>query len=174
MNRSTVRTVSSVLASLAVVATTLVSAPFSAQAQSLVLTPEQVRGQFAQQGYNVGAPNTWNIDNVTTFAVADPREPSRSARVLMVLVYGDDATASSARDRSRSSGQPLVQGYGDAAWQGNVALVQSSVDQLHRFYQAQEDRSNGILVETANSADIAAPGQVDTDFLMALAPMSML
>jgi hypothetical protein len=145
----------------------------SAHAQSLEITPEQVRGQFAQQGYNVGSQVTWNIDNVTTFTVADPREPSRSARVLLVLVYGDEAAAIAARESSHSSGQSLVAGYGEAAWQGNVALVQSSVDQLGRYQQSQQDRDNGLLVEHP-AADITAPGRVDADFLVALSPLRYL
>jgi hypothetical protein len=68
-----------------------------------------------------------------------------------------------------------VRGYGEAAWQGNVALVQSSVYALGQYYQAQQDRENGLVVQvgqSARAADLVAPGRVDVDFLMALSPLT--
>jgi hypothetical protein len=161
-------------ASFAVVAT-FACLPLSARAQSIQVSPEQVRGQFAQQGFVAGTPTTWAMDNVTTFTVADPREATSIARVLMVLVYGDDTAASNAREHSRTSNQPLVPGYGEAAWKGNVALVQSSMYELGQYYQAQQDRDNGLIVQIGQSAgatDVAIPGRVDVDFLLALSPLT--
>ena len=115
------------------------------------------------------------MDNVTTFTVADPRESTSTARVLMVLVYGDDTAASNAREQSHTSDQPLVRGYGEAAWQGNVALVQSSMYELGRYYQAQQDRENGLIVQIGQSVgatNLAIPGRVDVDFLLALSPLA--
>jgi hypothetical protein len=175
MTRSTALSASSLFACLAIAATVLAGP--TAYAQSIGSNPEQVRAQFEQQGFVSGTPTTWAMSNVTTFTVTDPHESTPFSRVLMVLVYGDDSAATSARERSRTEGQPLVPGYGEAAWQGNVALVQSNAYDLGRYYQAREDHENGIDAQiggTWRASEIAASGRVDADFLMALSPLNML
>jgi hypothetical protein len=96
---------------------------------------------------------------------------------LMVLVYGDEDAATTAREHSRSMGQPLVPGYGEAAWLGNVALVESNKYDLGRYYQAQQERDDGIVIQSnsgPSSTEVLTPGRVDDDFLLALAPTSTL
>ena len=65
-------------------------APF----QTIPLTADQVRAEFVSGNYQVGPPTTWWADGSTTFLVRPTSgSPDQMARVLMVVVYPDLASA---------------------------------------------------------------------------------
>jgi hypothetical protein len=182
MNRSTVRSLSLVVASAF-----LSLWPLAAGAQpapSADMTVDQVREAFLSQGYQVDEPVPWwTTNHVTTFTVSDASDQG-TGRVLMVLVYPDTATAVAELDKAEareaadtteqptiSGGPHLVPGYGPSVWRQNVALIESTQHELSQQYAAQLDRDN--LTAFGTSAPLlAAPAPatyaVDLDFLTAL------
>jgi hypothetical protein len=132
------------------------------------LTVEQTRDAFVAAGYQVDTATTWDWTSppVTSFTVHD----QNGGRVVMVLVYPGAAAAELARSEAALQDQHLVVGYGPGAWNGNVALVQSTETQLQRAYQAQADRDNGVYVDPQTVVqDPQVPSiAVDPDFLQAL------
>jgi hypothetical protein len=157
MNRSTVRSflVAAASALVAIVPMT------SASAQSIVLTPEQVRSEYLAQGFQASAPTTWYTNGSTTFTVEDPTEQgSPTARVLMVIVYPDSATAEA--DAERHAGAHLVPGYGPSVLQGNVALMQSTRTELAQRYAAELNSNDPthIAVSAEQLAMVAEPSNV--------------
>jgi hypothetical protein len=158
----------------------------SAQSAPPIATADQVRSTFANAGYQVDAPTTWWTNGSTTFMVHDPLGPSDpNARVVMVLVYPDLASAQTERQRAQANdqgtttgdfGPRLVPGYGPSVWQGNVAMVESTWGELNRQYQAQIETDLGTAVavghsqtnEQAQQPQIAATTRVDADFISAL------
>src|SRR5438477_7903435 len=68
------------------------------------LTADQVRAEFVSGNYQVGPPTTWWADGSTTFLVRPTSgSPDQMARVLMVVVYPDLASAQSQRQRSTTN-----------------------------------------------------------------------
>ena len=131
-------------------------------------TPDQLRAQYSQHGYQVEAPiRWWTTDQVTSLRVFDPR----TDRVVMVLVYPDSGVADAQRARSQAieaTGSHLVPGYGLSAWHQNVALVESTLEELSRQYAIEQDRHNQMLpggggTDEGIRAEITRA--VDLDFL---------
>jgi hypothetical protein len=178
MNRSH----QSLVASLAVavclwpVAVAAQDAPASASP-----TVAQVRGVFASAGYQVDSAISWDWTSppVSTFRVHDPAQ----RRELMVLVYPNAAAAQTGLLQAQANEQPLnadsasasghgphlVRGYGESAWRGNVALVQSTQAELDRLFRLQNERDNGMDVPPDVVREPGLPSfAVDLDFLQAL------
>jgi hypothetical protein len=137
-------------------AATIALSPLAANAQegpNADFTPDHIRAQYVAHGYQAEAPVTWWTPNhVTTFRVSDPG----SDRVLMILVYPDSATADTERvtaeardDSSAGMGPHLIAGYGYSTWRGNVALVQSTTDELARQYAVQQAADSQVTVGAA-------------------------
>jgi hypothetical protein len=186
MNRSTLRSLIAVSAS-AIVALSV--SPLGAAAQSApsaVLSVDQVRDDFSSQGYQVNGPITWWTNNhVTTFTVFDrAQQPGQSSRVLMVLVYPDIATAQAEIDKAQAreavehpdqltgaTGPHLVPGYGPSLVRQNVALVESTQQELNQQYAAELAMNDQAMFGTGQ-ATLATPTPmtqaVDADFLSAL------
>jgi hypothetical protein len=113
---------------------------------------------FAQRGFTVDVPLAWwSTDHDTTLRVTDPT----SERVLMVMVYPDSGIANAERARVQAWGADktgrLVPGFGPSAWDGNLALVESSRSELARMYGADQDRENGLM--DVSSALRRSPGR---------------
>jgi hypothetical protein len=185
MNRSTVRSLSVVFAGAVVALLPLTAA--AQPASTADMTADQVRADFQSLGYQVDTPTTWWTNNhVTTFTVSDRSDQgSASGRVLMVLVYPDTATAQSELTRAQAreaadnadltpaaAGPHLVPGYGPSILLHNVALVESTQQELTRRYAAQLDRDNLAVFGTGQATEPtpapAAAYAVDLDFLSAL------
>jgi hypothetical protein len=166
MNRSTFRSFVFATASAIVAAAPLTLA----QAQSTptpLLTPEQVRTEFVEQGFQTSRPITWWTNGSTTFTVEDQAEQnSPSARVLMVIVYPDEAKAVS----EHHDGAHLVPGYGPSVWQGNVAMVQTTRSELARRYAAEVNRDDPSFVQTSTEPD----GVAEAGYPVALEFMAVL
>ena len=163
MNRSTVRSFLFAAASTIVAVVPMTSA----SAQSIVLTPEQVRTQFLSEGFQTSEPIKWWTNGSTSFTVEDPTEQnSPSARVLMVIVYADADSAAV----ERHDGAHLVPGYGPSVFQGNVALMQSTRSELSRRYATELNANDPTYVPSGAAADVLAePGySVGRDFLAVL------
>jgi hypothetical protein len=149
MNRSTFRSFLLAAAASAFVAVLPLA---SAGAQSLsepLLTPDQVRSQYLDQGYLVSAPVLWWTNGTTTFTVQDPAEQnSPAARVLMVIVYPDATTAQAAHSQDGH----LVPGYGPT--------------ELARRHAAAVNSDDPTYVGTTDSTQFADPSTiVGLDFL---------
>ena len=152
-----------------------VLSPLAANAQAAPaadFTPDQVQAQYVAQGFQVDAPVTWWTSNhVTTFRVSDPS----SSRVIMVMVYPDTATAeaerSAAQPRDTSAagnGPHLIPGYGYSTWRQNVALVESTIDNLGRQYadeQAADSQVTTGLAASDESANLRPTYAVDLDII---------
>jgi hypothetical protein len=152
----------------------------SAMAQDAMLTVEQADSVFTIAGYTVDKAQNWSWTSppVTSFHVHD----LSSGRVTLVLVYPSAAAAHAGRlqaetqDRAlnlgtlvSSPGPHLVPGYGPSIWSGNVAMVQTTQDQLERLYRAQSDRENGVYVDADLVQNLSlANFPVDLDFQQAL------
>lgn len=123
-------------------------------AESLV-TVDQARNVFVGAGYVVDEPTswTWTAPPVTVFHVQDPS----SDRLAVVLVYGSQSAADTARSRP----QPLVIGYSAEAWRANVAIAQTTRSELDRLQRARDDCDNGIVVPDG-IAMVETPGLVQT------------
>jgi hypothetical protein len=186
MNRSRLLSLGAAFAS-AIVALSV--SPFAANAQpapSSSLSVEQVRDEFLADGYQVDAPTVWWTNNhVTTFTVSDASpQPGQSDRVLMVLVYPDIATAQADIAKAQaqgSNGQPneltgaagprLVPGYGPSLLLQNVALVESTRQELAQQYAAERAADDQAVFGTsATTLPATAPvtTAVDADFFSAL------
>ena len=183
MNRSTLRSVSVVLASAVVSLWPLAAGAQPAPAGSM--TAGQVRDQFVSQGFLTHSPVSWWTTNATSFRVYDVRQPADpNGRVLMVLVYPDLATAQAERSRAQAReaseltgaatsdiGPHLVPGYGPSTLVGNVALVESTMGQLGQLYSAQHAQDDPGAITTANLVQPTPElvmHAVDLDFLSAL------
>jgi len=170
MNRPILRSLSAVFAS-GIVAFS--AAPLVANAQpvqSRDLTVDQVQGGFIAEGYQVGAPlNWWTNGRVTTFTVSDGQRPSD--RIVMVLVYPDTATAQAETAGSdQLTGPRLVPGYGPALVRQNVALVESSRQELNQRYSAEQALEEAQFGATSvlPVAPTVVTRAVDLEFLSAL------
>jgi hypothetical protein len=174
MNRPTLRSISAFVAS-AIVA--LSAAPFAANAQETsptALTVDQVRNEFIADGYQVGTPvNWWTNNHVTTFTVSD--DPAQGDRVLTVLVYPDTATAQAETARAGQSNDPagpyLVPGFGPAIMLQNVAVVESTRQQLAQRYAVElalQDQAEFGASSVLPQAPTQVTTAVDADFLSAL------
>jgi len=137
-----------------------------AQPSGLLLSADQVRGEFAGLGFEVAEAVhwTWSTPGLTTFRVRD----ASTQRLLMVLVYPDQATADTARVELERRAAPLVDGYGPSTWRANVAVVQASEVELRRIELSEYDREMEVIVRSGD--DAAAPTAsstyaVDYDFL---------
>ncbi len=171
MNRPTLRSLSALFAS-GIIA--LSAGPFPVNAQSAPstgLTVDQIRAEFAADGYQVSAPlNWWTTDHVTTFTVSDAS--LRNDRIVMVLVYSDAATAQAeTASADQLTGPRLVPGFGPALVRQNVALVESTRQQLSQRYAAEqalehEQEFGASSVMPIESAQVTTA--VDADFLSAL------
>jgi hypothetical protein len=141
------------------------------------LTVEQARGVFADAGFQVDQPLSWDWTSppVSSFRVYDQAQ----GRILLVLVYPSVAAAQAGRlqaeayeqvDRlSSGTGPALVVGFGESVWRGNVALVQTTPAQLAQADRLQADRDNGQYVEPGPATPSSRPVfAVDVDFLQAL------
>jgi hypothetical protein len=171
MNRPTLRSISAVFAS-GIVA--LSAAPFAANAQSAPATDlsvDQVRAEFIADGYEVGAPlNWWTNSHLTTFTVSDGSQAND--RVVMVLVYPDSATAhAETAGADAMTGPRLVPGFGPALVRQNVALVESTRQELSQQYTAEQNLQDeaefgtrSVMPITPTPVTIA----VDAEFLSAL------
>jgi hypothetical protein len=155
----------------AAASTLVAAAPTSlahAQATSTpLLSPEQVRAEYLNQGFQTSAPMTWWTNGSTTFTVEDPTEQnSPSARVLMVIVYPDLANARAAH---RDDGH-LVPGYGPSVWLDNVALVQTTRGELARRFAAEVERNDPTFVQSRLEPERMAEASfpVALDFLAVL------
>jgi hypothetical protein len=142
-------------------------------------TVEQVRGVLTRAGYQVDPALNWDWTSppVSTFRVHD------AARELMVLVYPSTTAVQAGRVQAQAHeqalnassgdasdrGPHLVIGYGESAWRGNVALVQTTQVELDRLFQVQSDRSNGLYEQPDLVRELGLPSiAVDFDFLQAL------
>lgn len=152
-----------VLASAALV----LIASVTARAQSVpgpAYTIDEVRSDFAQLGYVVDPPITWwTADYVSTFRVGD----QITDRIVMVLVYPDSSVAANVRSRVEaleiSNTGRLLRGFGISAWRGNVALVESTGEELSRGYTAD------VGMPALDSGQRWLSGEmVDAEFLNAL------
>jgi hypothetical protein len=138
-----------------------------------LVTAEQARDTFAQQGFETEAIVAWGgvAPTLRTFKVRD----SASRRVLMVLVFPSSQDAGllrgqmARREESTTLHPYVIAGYGQSVWSGNVALVQSTESQLELVDGLQADQNNGIYDDPIMVRDAQAPGiAVDTDFQEAL------
>jgi hypothetical protein len=171
MNRPTLRSLSAVFAS-GIVA--LSAAPYVASAQSAPstdLTAEQVRAEFVADGYQVSAPlNWWTNNHVTTFTVSDGSQ--QSDRVVTVLVYPDAATAQTdTAGADQLTGRRLVPGFGPALVRQNVAMVESTRQDLNQLYsaeQAMQDATEFGATSITPVAPTLVTRAVDAEFLSAL------
>jgi hypothetical protein len=157
-----------------------------AQSAPTIQTPDQVRARFIEAGYSVGEATTWWTNSSTTFTVFDPARASYpDGRMVMVLVYPDMQTAQAERDHAIATGGAegladpdlgprLVPGYGPSTWQANVALVESNLAALNRFYQSQieQDLGTAIAIGPSTNEVVAPPSPittaVDVEFVVAL------
>jgi hypothetical protein len=166
MNRSTFRSFLFTAASAVIAIAPMTSA--GAQAlQGPILSPEQVRSQYLAQGFQTSVPITWWTDGATSFTVEDPTElTSPSARILMVIVYPDAATATA----ERRDGAHRVPGYGPRIMQGNVELMQSTRAELARRYAAELASNDPTHVRTTAEPEVVAEPSypVGLDFLAIL------
>jgi|SRR5579864_6257973 len=163
MNRPIIGSISAVFASCIVA----FSGPLAANAQSTPstdLTVDQVRADFAADGYEVGAPvNWWTNDHVTTFTVSVASQ--QNDRVVLVLVYPDTATAQAdTAGMDQLSGPRLVPGYGPALVRHNVALVETSGQELDQRYTAEQALPGSVVPITPAPVTTA----VDVEFINAL------
>jgi hypothetical protein len=150
--------------------------PLGASAQAAPtgdFTADQLRSQYIARGYQAETPVAWWTPNhVITFRVADPN----SSRVVMVLVYPDAATAhlerasAEAREGVASGvGPHLIAGYSASTWIRNVALVQSSTQDLARQYAAEQAADNqlmtGVPTPPESVSAVTTAYAVDLDIL---------
>jgi hypothetical protein len=155
-------------------------------AQTPDSTASQIRDTFLSLGYQASTPQLWwTNDRVTTFVVSDRGDQdNRQTRILMVLVYPDMATAQNevemaqAREATEGStghvgagGPHLVPGYGPSVLRGNVAVVESTLQELAKRY-AEESDSDRLAASWGYDPEAekttAAMYAVDADFLTAL------
>ena len=110
------------------------------------LTTNQVQTAYTAQGYEVertvqwGTASTWS--RVTGLVVSDrPASASIRGRVVMVLIFPNQASAdrnrdlASEQDQTSGTARPpagqgphLMGGYGYSTWFENVAIVEASDD----------------------------------------------
>lgn len=167
MNRSTIHSFLFAAATAVVALAPMTSAGAQSAAEPQ-LSPEQVRAQYLEHGFQASAPITWWTNGSTSFTIQDPTEQdSPSARVLMVIVYPDVASAEAERS---SHGVHLVPGYGPSVWQGNVALMQTTRDELARRYTTEVSRDDPSFVGTGVEPEVMADPSylVGLDFLAVL------
>jgi hypothetical protein len=124
--------------------------------------------QYAQHGYQVEVPiRWWTTDQVTSLRVFD----TRTDRVVMVLVYPDSGAADAERAKAQAheaTGSHLVPGYGLSAWHRNVAMVQSTQEELSWRFAAEQDRHNQMMLGGGGTDEVVGAEitrAVDLDFL---------
>jgi hypothetical protein len=152
----------------------LLVAPGTVAAQEL--TPDQLAVAFSRAGFEVEAPITWTwlSPSHTTLRVRD----HAAERVLLVIVYGDAATAAAEQRRAgaqvdgdAANGPRLVPGYGPSSWRQNIALVQARQRDLDRWLATELQRSMGMPAMASGGplvGDSLATLSVDADVLAAL------
>jgi hypothetical protein len=128
------------------------------------ITIDEARAAFVGAGFRIEQTHSWDWTSptVSTFGVQDPAGDRRA----IVLVYPTAGAAELARAR----GGTLVLGYGASVWQGNVAMVQSSQQELDRVQRMQDDCDNGVLAaldDFVAESSLSARG-VDLDLQQAL------
>src|SRR5579859_37792 len=131
MNRS-IRSLAAALAAVVCLWPVAAAAIDEAPSATTGPTVEQVRGVFSSAGFQVDPALNWDwmAPPVSTFRVHD----AARGRELLVLVYPDAPAAQTARVQAEAHepavyadrGPHLVIGYGESAWRGNVALVQTT------------------------------------------------
>ena len=95
---------------------------------------------------------------------------TRTDRVVMVLVYPDSGVADAERAKAQAleaTGSHLVPGYGLSAWHQNVALVESTQEELSRQYAAEQDRHNQMMLgvsRTGEGVRVEVVRAVDLDY----------
>jgi hypothetical protein len=157
-------------------------------AQPRSITPADVRILFTQCGFEIGNPgaragNRYIV--VRDPGMTDLRDADQ--RILMAIVYPDEATAVTAHRRahreaearlgerwpfSDDHGPQLLDGYGGSVWRANVALVQSSSRTLASMWsvdgQTDEARvARPELFELGFVPNLTEYG-VDRDFVACL------
>jgi hypothetical protein len=153
-----------------------------AQPQSVSgLTVEQARGAFSGAGFQVDEALNWNWISppVSTFHVHDLAH----SLIVLVLVYPNATAAQSGRLQAEAAeeaqypdqvavsgaGPHVVVGYGPSVWRGNVALVQTTQSELDRAFEQQQNRENGVYVDSGPSLQSSLPSfAVDLEFQQAL------
>jgi hypothetical protein len=143
------------------------------------LTLDQARAAFTNAGYQTAQVHNWDWTSppVTTFQVRDPA----NGRAVLVLVYQSTGVAEAervqaeAREQALSSGHlvsdqdpHLVLGYGQSAWNRNVAMVQTTQTRLERDYQIQNEPDIGLFVDSDVLDEKMPSVSVDLDFQQAL------
>jgi hypothetical protein len=164
MKRSIPRSIHAMLLTAGAMAAVI--APTVGCAQVLESDPEEVRSLFEHAGFEVTPATYWWAGNVSTFTVHETGGDNWPPRVVMVLVYGDDEASQAARRQAEAPGI-LVPGYGEAAWLGNMALVQSDLYELSRLEQEAMIRGVGLLSGDSMAAKLAQRG-VDGEFVALL------
>jgi hypothetical protein len=105
---------------------------------------------------------------VTTFSISElTQQASRTGRVVMVLVYPDAVSAQAESSRAEAHeaaatsegltpdhGPHLVPGYGWSLWWHNVAMVESTRQELARTYAAELDSDSLSML---GAAKVTAP-----------------
>jgi hypothetical protein len=167
MSRSITRWAHALVVTLSAATLTAVASPTPTHAQEAAAVSDAARIGFARAGFAVSPAIHWWTGDLTSFTVSDARETNWQTRVVMVLFYRDDEAADTARREAQAHNRMLVPGYGEAAWLGNVAMVQSNTYELSRLAQQELDRDLGISVE--NSV-VATPSRftVDDEFVAIL------
>jgi hypothetical protein len=160
MSRSMTQSIRALIVTVAALAGLL--SPAVSRAQALAPLPEEVRTGFERAGFAVSPATNWWTGNVTTFTASDQRDVTQRGTVVMVLVYDDAQSAHAAQQRAEANGGILVPGYGEVAWIGTVAIVQSTVHELNRGAQ---DELNRELFASADSPVVTPPHfAVDGEF----------
>lgn len=183
MNRSTLRSLVGGGAALLIAAVSTASlsassntpaAQIAAQASvpSVTMSVDGVRDSLVSGGFQVDQPHVWTWMNppFTSLQIHDPA----SQRVLMLMIYPDATAARTARTQALAhdpaQAEPhLVEGYGPSAWNGNVAMVESTQSELDHLFQTRLDEANGVQVDTNLAWEHSVTNDaVDMDFQQAL------
>jgi hypothetical protein len=154
-------------AAAAAAAAAAVLAPAVASARVLESDPEKIRSLFEHAGFDVSPATHWWTGNVSTFTVYETGGDHWPPRVVMVLVYGDEEASQAAQRQAETRAGVLVPGYGQATWQGNMALVQSDLYEFSRREQTDMIRGLGLLSDDSTAAVPAQRG-VDGEFVALL------
>jgi hypothetical protein len=122
-------------------------------ASTPVITIDEARAAFVGAGFQIEETHSWDWTSppVSTFGVQDPGGERRA----MVLVY----PTSGAAELARARGGALVVGYSASAWQVNVAIVQTSQQELDRVQRMRNDCDDGVL---AANEDLMAESSLST------------
>jgi hypothetical protein len=116
------------------------------------MSVDQLLGEFTRAGYRADRVSTSTDGLGIVFVTDQYAQQTPNARVLMVLVYPDAASAAEVRERAGDSAH-LVPGYGPSVWLDNVALVQSSWSVLEARYMEMVDADMGTRISTGPETD---------------------